>query len=119
MTKKSYFVFADAKTLASKAAHIISNKIVDKPNLVLGLATGSTMLGLYRALIKIYQQDKINFSDIKTFNLDEYLGIQASHNQSYCKFMHDNLFSKLNINPTNINLLNGTAPDAVIECKKL
>jgi glucosamine-6-phosphate deaminase len=73
----------DYDTLSKRAAHIVANSIQSKPNAVLGLATGNTPLGLYRELARLHREEGLDFSRITTFSLDEYLGLPASHPQSY------------------------------------
>ena len=96
----------------SVAARIIARLLQDKPNAVLGLATGSTPLLLYRALIEM----KLDWSRVTTFNLDEYLGLPVEHPQSYHSFMHENLFRHLNIAPENVHIPDGNARDVPAFC---
>ena len=98
------------------AADIISQQIKDKPDSVLGLATGSTPLGLYAQLVERNKKGEVDFSQVKSFNLDEYKGLAKDHPQSYYYFMYENLFGKVNINESNINLPNGEAEDPAKEC---
>ena len=98
------------------AAAIISQQIKDKPDSVLGLATGSTPLGLYAQLVERNKKGEVDFSQVKSFNLDEYKGLAKDHPQSYYYFMYENLFGKVNINESNINLPNGEAEDPAKEC---
>ena len=90
--------------VSSKAADIVVEQLLLKPNATLGLATGSTPIGLYQRLIQANQENKISFKDVKTFNLDEYIGLDITHPQSYHQFMMDNLFSKIDINLANTHL---------------
>lgn len=87
----------------------------EKP-FVLGLPTGSTPIPTYEALIRLYQQDKISFQHVVTFNMDEYVGLPADHPQSYHTFMHENFFQHVDIQDENINILNGCAVDLSTEC---
>ena len=82
--------------------------INSKPNAVLGLATGSTPLGVYRELARMHKADGLDFSQVATFNLDEYVGLTKDHPQSYHYFMHENLFKHINIPPQNIYIPSGT-----------
>lgn len=100
------------------AADIVSQQLKDKPDSVLGLATGSTPLGLYAQLVERYNKGEIDFSKVKTFNLDEYKGLAKTHPQSYYFFMFKNLFSKINIEPENINIPNGEVEDSAKECEE-
>lgn len=92
-----------------------SGNSVEKP-FVLGLPTGSTPLGTYKELIQLYQQGKVSFKNVVTFNMDEYVGIPKDHPQSYHSFMWDNFFSHIDILPANVNILNGNADDLKEEC---
>ncbi|MDV5170008.1 glucosamine-6-phosphate deaminase [Photobacterium rosenbergii] len=85
---------------------------------VLGLPTGGTPLATYRALIELVQQNKVSFRHVVTFNMDEYVGLPATHPQSYHHFMFDNFFNHIDIDPDNINLLNGMADDIDAECAR-
>jgi len=95
--------------LSKEAAEIIKKEIQKKPNLVLGLATGSTPIGCYKELIRMYQEEGLDFFQVTTFNLDEYVGLSANHPQSYNYFMYENLFNHININHKNIHIPNGMA----------
>ena len=97
----------DYSDMSTEAAHIIGDQIKGKPNTVLGLATGSTPLGLYNELIKLNNSGDIDFSNVITYNLDEYIGLTEKHPQSYKYFMYDKLFSHINIKDENIHLPNG------------
>ena len=88
-----------------------------KKNFVLGLPTGSTPIPTYKALIKANQEQKVSFKDIVTFNMDEYVGLDENHPQSYHYFMHQEFFNHIDITKKNINILNGCADDVVKECE--
>lgn len=88
----------------------------DKP-FVLGLPTGSTPLGMYDELIKMYKNGKVSFENVITFNMDEYVGLEPSHPQSYHYFMEETFFKHINIKPQNIHMLNGMTKDYEKECK--
>ena len=83
---------------------------------VLGLPTGSTPLGTYQELIRLHKEGKVSFKNVITFNMDEYVGLPEDHPQSYHTFMWENFFSHIDINPSNVNILNGNAPDLAKEC---
>src|ERR1035437_2003107 len=83
---------------------------------VLGLPTGSTPLGTYRELIRIYREGKVSFKNVITFNMDEYGGIPKEHPQSYHSFMWSNFFRHIDILPENVNMLDGNASDLKVEC---
>ena len=85
---------------------------------VLGLPTGSSPLGMYRNLIRLYQEGKVSFRNVVTFNMDEYVGIPEDHPESYHTFMWKNFFSHIDIRPENVNILNGNAEDLVAECAR-
>lgn len=104
--------------MSKVASNIMVSEIKNKPSINLGLATGGTPVGLYKNLINEYQKNNIDFSNVKTFNLDEYLGLGKMDNQSYYYFMRENLFNHINIKEENINIPNGKASDLELECKK-
>ena len=84
---------------------------------VLGLPTGSTPLGVYKNLIELYKAGQVSFRHVVTFNMDEYVGIPQNHSQSYYSFMWDNFFAHIDIQPENVNILNGNAPNLAAECE--
>jgi glucosamine-6-phosphate deaminase len=98
---------ADAQSGARLAARQIAHLLREKPQAVLGLATGSTPLPLYRELVRLHREEGLDFSQVKTFNLDEYLGLVPGHPASYHRFMHENLFRHLNIPAANIRIPEG------------
>lgn len=99
--KKNY------EELSKEAAELIKEAIQEKPNLVLGLATGSSPLGCYQELIRMHKAGKLDFSKAIIFNLDEYLGLSSNHSQSYNYFMYKNLLNYINLNPKNFYIPNG------------
>lgn len=88
-----------------------------KKPFVLGLPTGSTPLGVYKELIKLYQNKKVSFEHVVTFNMDEYVGLGPDDKNSYHHFMFENFFNYININPKNIHILNGLTKDYAAECE--
>ncbi len=94
-----------------------ANPTADHP-FVLGCPTGSSPLGMYRALIDLYKAGKVSFKHVVTFNMDEYCGIPRDHSQSYHTFMWTNFFSHIDIPRENVNILNGNAPDPEEECRR-
>jgi len=94
--------------VAWQAAEIIAGSIHRKLSLRLGLATGGTMVGVYRELVRRHRENGLDFSGVVTFNLDEYLGIAPTHTQSFHHFMDEHLFSQVNISPANIHIPDGT-----------
>ncbi len=103
--------------MSRTAANIISAQVIFKPDCVLGLATGSTPLGAYKQLIRWYDKGDLSFSQVKSVNLDEYVGLSPDHEQSYKYFMQTNFFNHVNINPENTFLPNGLADDLKAECQ--
>ncbi len=106
----------DYDAMSERGAQIVAEVVRRKPNAVLGLATGSTPEGLYRCLIDIARKEKLDFSRVTTFNLDEYEGLPAGHPQSYHAFMWDRLFEGLGLREEQTNLLSGIANDLSAEC---
>lgn len=107
---------ADYRAMSRQAANIISAQVILKPDCVLGLATGSTPIGTYQQLAKWNQQGDLDFSRVRTVNLDEYRGLPGTHPQSYRYFMDENLFSKVNIDPAQTHVPTGSREDSVAEC---
>ena len=107
---------ADAHAMSRRAANIISAQVIIKPDCVLGLATGSTPIGAYSQLVEWYKKGDLSFAEVKTVNLDEYLGLAPTHEQSYRYFMQSNLFDHVDVKPENTHVLNGMAPDPEAEC---
>ncbi len=104
--------------LSRQAANIISAQVILKPNCVLGLATGSSPIGTYKQLIKWYEKGDIDFSEVTSFNLDEYVGLNGNHEQSYRYFMNTNFFDHINICKENTFVPNGCAKDPAAECQR-
>ena len=104
--------------MSRQAANILSAQVILKPDSVLGLATGSTPVGMYRQLVNWYEKGDIDFSQVHTVNLDEYLGLAPDHDQSYRYFMQQNLFDHINVRPENTNVPNGLASDPEAECRR-
>ncbi len=101
--------------LSNKAADIIAAQVIMKPDCVLGLATGSSPVGTYKRLAEDNKAGKIDFSKVTTANLDEYVGLDVSNDQSYRYFMNDNLFNHINIDMANTHVPNGCAADLKAE----
>ena len=106
----------DYQDVSRKAANIMSAQIIMKPDAVLGLATGSTPVGMYAQLVEWYKKGDLDFAEVKTANLDEYKGLPRDNEQSYYYFMNSHLFSHVNIDPANTHIPNGMEPDAEKEC---
>lgn len=100
----------------SKAAEIVIEQIKVKPDSVLGLATGETMKPFYKYLVDAYRKKRVSFSEVKSFNLDEYVGLESKDKRSFRFFMERELFSKIDIDRRNINFLDGCAKDFREEC---
>ncbi len=96
----------DYNEVSKKASEFVINQVMNKPNSILGLATGSTPIGLYNYLIKAYQDKTISFNKVITYNLDEYIGIDRNHPQCYYQYMQDHLFSKVDMKQENIHIPN-------------
>ncbi len=106
----------DYDLASRKAANIISAQVISKPDCVLGLATGSTPIGTYKQLIAWYEKGDLDFSQVKSVNLDEYRGLSPENDQSYRYFMNTNLFDHINIDKKNTNVPDGLEPDADKAC---
>jgi glucosamine-6-phosphate deaminase len=107
----------DYTAVSLRAADFVEGLLRRKPDAVLGLATGSTPLGLYQELIRRHREQGLDFSNVTTFNLDEYCGLQPSHPHSYSYFMYQNLFDHLNIPQSQVNIPSGTAHDVDAWCE--
>ncbi len=103
--------------MSKTAARVVARALNAKPNAVLGLATGSTPLGLYQELVRMHQEGGLDFSQVTTFNLDEYVGLTRKHPQSYHYFMHENLFKHINIPKQNIYIPSGTTDNYGAFCR--
>jgi glucosamine-6-phosphate deaminase len=101
----------DKQDIGREAARIIANSVRRNPAVRLGLATGSTTLGMYKELARLHHDEALDFSRVVTFNLDEYLGLSADHPQSFHHFMQRNFFSHVNIDPSNVHI-----PDGTVSC---
>ncbi len=106
------------EAMSRQAANFISAQITLKPDTVLGLATGSTPIGTYKQLIEKTKAGDLDFAKVRTVNLDEYCGLDGSHEQSYRYFMNSNLFNHINIDLANTNVPNGLAADLQSECER-
>jgi glucosamine-6-phosphate deaminase len=101
----------DAEAASRRAARFVADQVRRKPNCVLGLATGSTPLAMYRELIRLHKTDGLSFAQVTTFNLDEYVGLGPAHPQSYRFFMQQHLFDAIDIDPNRTNVPDGRALD--------
>lgn len=112
------YVTENYQEMSRQAANILSAQIILKPYCVLGLATGSSPIGTYDQLVEWYKKGDLDFSEVKTVNLDEYKGLTKDNDQSYYYFMHHHLFDRVNINLDNTNVPDGTEPDSDKECAR-
>lgn len=108
----------DYKEMSRQAAVLVDAHVIVNPKLVLGLATGNTPIGMYKELIRMNKKGMVDFTNVITFNLDEYVGLGPKDKESYHYFMFQNLFNSINIKRNNINLLNGLTKDLKGECKR-
>ena len=108
----------DYDALSRRAANLISAEVIRKPDCVLGLATGSTPVGTYRQLSAWNQKGDFSFKDVRTVNLDEYLGLPPTHDQSYRYFMQENLYDKIDIPFEHTHVPDGMAADPEQECRR-
>ncbi|QZA79584.1 glucosamine-6-phosphate deaminase [Deefgea piscis] len=109
--------FKNQSDLDRAAADLIIAMVRAKPNAVLGMATGGTPVGLYQEIVKTYQAGLVSFAQAKTFNLDEYVGLPVTHQESYRNFMQRNLFDHIDIQVANTHVPNGNAADIDAECR--
>lgn len=106
----------DYEAMSKRGAEFVAEVVRNKPDCVLGLATGSTPVGLYKELIRMHKEEGLDFSRVTTFNLDEYHGLSPTHDQSYYYFMQENLFKDINVPPQSINVPSGPAKDVEAYC---
>lgn len=108
----------DYDEMSQKAFEVMSGVVKSNPEAVIGLATGSTPIGLYKNMIKDHNENGTSYKNIKTVNLDEYAGLDVTSDQSYVYFMRDNLFNHIDIDLKNTNIENGKAADREAECAR-
>ncbi|MDQ3624148.1 MAG: glucosamine-6-phosphate deaminase [Verrucomicrobiota bacterium] len=108
----------DAGAVTKEADGLFHQQLRARPASVLGLATGTTPLGLYRELVALHEKGELDFSQVTTFNLDEYVGLGREHPQSYHFYMRRNLFSKINVAEERAHIPNGLAPDIPRHCEE-
>ncbi len=107
----------DSAAVGATAANYFAHLIRNKPDCVLGLATGSTPIPMYRDLISMHENDGLNFSGVRSFNLDEYVGLGPGDENSYWTFMHEHLFDHVNIDEDNVHVPDGLAEDSNEACR--
>lgn len=103
--------------MSKEGARLIASLVRKEPDCVLGFATGSTPLGMYKELIRMHMEEGLDFSKVVTFNLDEYVGLPPSHQQSYYYFMWENLFKHINVNPRHVHIPMAMAEDIDAHCQ--
>lgn len=108
----------DYDEMSKKAFDVMSDVVKANPNAVIGLATGSTPIGLYKNMIKDHEENGTSYKNVKTVNLDEYAGLDYSSDQSYVYFMRHNLFDHIDVDLKNTNIENGKAADRQAECAR-
>lgn len=111
-------VVENYQQIGQLGAQIIAGVIKNNPNAVLGLATGTSPIGIYQNLVEMCQKGEISFANVKTVNLDEYVGLDGTHPQSYRYFMNDNLFNHVDIDKANTFVPNGVAENLQEECTR-
>jgi glucosamine-6-phosphate deaminase len=111
-------VFETPDECATAIAGRIARALQDEPDLVLGLPTGKSPVPTYRELRRMYAAGEVDFSDARTFNLDEFAGVSAEHPGSFRRFMNEHLFDQVNLEPSRIHFLNGAAHDLDAECER-
>ncbi len=107
----------DYDEVSAEAARFVAERIRKNPKIVLGLATGSTPLGMYQELCRMHQEEGLDFSRVRTFNLDEYIGLPPDHTQSYDYFMRENFFKHVNFNPRFLHIPDGLTKNIDEHCE--
>ncbi|USG66952.1 glucosamine-6-phosphate deaminase [Brevibacillus ruminantium] len=113
-----WLIVEDYEKLSREAARLVAVQVAAKPASVLGLATGSTPLGMYKELTRLNREEGLDFSQITTFNLDEYVGLAADHSQSYRTYMRDHFFQHVNLSAEKTHIPSGDASDLDEECSR-
>ena len=111
-------IFKTAEEIGVEAAKIFTEAVKENPGCVLGLATGASPIPTYKNIIKTFNEGGISFSDVKTYNLDEYCDLPKNDKNSYYTFMHEQLFNSLDIKEENVHFLDGNASDTEKECAR-
>lgn len=112
------FVVETYDAMSKRAANMVAGQMNIKEGSVLGLATGSTPEGMYKELVQQYKEDRIDFSGVTTFNLDEYIGLEADNDQSYAYYMNENLFKHVNVDMENVHIPDGVTDDVEAMCRE-
>jgi glucosamine-6-phosphate deaminase len=113
-----FVIVRDYQEMSCTAAEEIAKTVSEKPTAVLGLPTGRTPIGMYQSLVQMYKVGEVDFSQVKSFNLDEYVGLSSNHPQSYHVYMHNYFFSHINVLPEHINIPCGHVQDLPTECDR-
>ena len=108
----------NAREAGRRAAEIMAEVIKSRPNALIGLATGSTPLDMYDSLAQMYGQGELSFTEVRSVNLDEYVGLPPTHDQSYAYFMRRNLFDRIDIKEENVHIPSGISSDSALECER-
>lgn len=111
-----YLYVPEPQALGSMAARWVAREILKLPTAVLGLPTGSTPIEMYKVLVRMVQEGLVSFAQATTFNLDEYVGLNADHPQSYATFMREHFWSRVDLPKESVHIPRGSAPDIVAEC---
>lgn len=111
-----FLVFPDPRSIAHYVSQLLADRIRANPQIVLGLATGGTMEPVYARFIELATENQLDVSQVRSFNLDEYVGLPADHPQSYAAYMQTHLFSRLPFNPLHCHVPDGLAPDLDAHC---
>ncbi|PID82573.1 MAG: glucosamine-6-phosphate deaminase [Clostridiales bacterium] len=109
-------VFDNLEEISKEAFRLVFEQIKQKKNTSLGLATGSSPIGLYKLMIEAYRNNELDFSEVSTYNLDEYIGVPKENKNSYWYFMNENLFKHINIKKDNCHIPNANSSDIIKEC---
>lgn len=110
-------ILPDPAAAERLAARVVADRILSKPDLVLGCATGATMEGIYDELTRLHREENVDFSQVRTFNLDEYVGLEPTDTRSYHHYMRERLFSRVNLDPAHCHLPKGAAGDLEQEAR--
>lgn len=113
-----YYYAKDIQNLGQRAARWVAREILARPDLVLGLPTGSTPVGMYQYLARLAEEGIISFAQVQTFNLDEYVGLPADHPQSYATFMREHFWGKVDLPEGNADIPRGGVSDLEAECRR-
>lgn len=111
------YIEENYEEVSKRAALIMASQVILKPNSILGLATGSTPIGMYEELVAMYKRGEVDFSNVTTFNLDEYYKLPIENENSYYSFMMNTLFNHINVKKENIHLPNGMTDNVEEECR--